>query len=77
MDTDKNMDEKKMEPVYLLKKVLSETKNGGRLRTTTRNNITRLIGRIDSKSKSNRCPECGVPVPSWAAECSACGCVWD
>jgi len=23
------------------------------------------------------CPECGTPCPSWAAECSECGTVWD
>jgi len=41
---------KKMEisPIGLLRKVLSETENGGRLRTMTRNDIGRLLGRIDS-----------------------------
>jgi len=64
-----------MEMLDLLKKVLKETENGGRLRTTTRNEVKNLIQK--EEYKPDYCPECGAPAPLWAAECSLCGCVWD
>ena len=32
---------------------------------------------LDRQNKVGpRCPECGVEVPEWAAECHRCGAVW-
>lgn len=83
--------------LILLKRVVIETKNGGRLKTTTRNSIIHHITAVekdkefltdiigykeaiemhDAGKNVLSCPECGKPVPEWAAECTDCECVWD